>query len=150
MNDDHVLGFLRRQAEHARWITSVCTGSLLLGAAGLLQGRRATTHWAYTDVLPIFGAIATEARVVIDGKLITGGGVTSGIDFALVVASQIAGEEAAKRIALMLEYDPEPPFRSGHPRVADPQLVTALRATLGERRSARMALARGVAEKMPS
>lgn len=126
MLDQDVLAFLRKQAEGARYITSVCTGSLVLGAAGLLKGKKAATHWTAMDVLPALGATPVEERVVIDGNLITGGGVTAGIDFGLKVAAEVAGEEVAKQIQLQIEYDPAPPFDSGHPRSADPALVEKL------------------------
>lgn len=131
MNDEEILAFLRKQAAGARYVTSVCTGSLVLGAAGLLQGKKAATHWMAMDILPALGAIPVEARVVVDGNVITGGGVTAGIDFGLQVAAAVAGEEFAKQIQLQLEYDPEPPFRSGHPRSADPALVKKMKK-LGE------------------
>lgn len=127
MVDEEILGFLRKQAAGARYITSVCAGSLVLGAAGLLEGRKAATHWMAMEILPALGATPVEARVVVDGNLITGGGVTAGIDFGLQVAATVAGEEVAKQIQLQLEYDPEPPFDSGHPRSADPALVEKLR-----------------------
>jgi cyclohexyl-isocyanide hydratase len=126
--DEEVLGFLRRHAATARYVTSVCTGALVLGAAGLLDGYRATTHWAYVDQLAAFRAQHAPGRVVIDRNRITGGGVTAGIDFALRLAAELAGEEVAKLIQLGLEYDPAPPFASGHPDVADPALVAQLRA----------------------
>lgn len=126
MLDQDVLAFLRKQAERARYITSVCTGSLVLGAAGLLKGKKAATHWTAMDVLPALGATPVEERVVIDGNLITGGGVTAGIDFGFKVAAEVAGEEVAKQIQLQIEYDPAPPFDSGHPRSADPALVEKL------------------------
>jgi cyclohexyl-isocyanide hydratase len=126
MVDEEVLAFLRKQAAGARYITSVCTGSLMLGAAGLLKGKRAATHWTAMDVLPTLGAIPVEERVVVDGNIITGGGVTAGIDFGLKVAAEVAGEEIAKQIQLQIEYDPAPPFNSGHPRSADPALVEKL------------------------
>jgi cyclohexyl-isocyanide hydratase len=132
MSDATVLGFLAAQAKSARYVTSVCTGSLLLGAAGLLAGYDATTHWAYTELLPMFGARYVRKRVVVDRNRITAGGVTAGIDFGLRIAAEIAGEDTAKAIQLGLEYDPEPPFRSGHPDVADPALVTRMRASLGK------------------
>jgi cyclohexyl-isocyanide hydratase len=124
--DTETLQFLRDQAAGARYITSVCTGSLVLGAAGLLKGKRATSHWAYTALLEKFGATFEKARVVKDGNIITAGGVTSGIDFALTVIAEIAGQEFAQSIQLGLEYDPQPPFRSGHPDLADPKLVKLL------------------------
>lgn len=127
MTDLEVLNFLRQQAEYASYITSVCTGALVLGAVGLLRGFRATTHWLSLDLLPYFGAIATPSRVVIDQNRITGGGITAGIDFALQVASEIFGEDEAKRVQLLLEYNPAPPFQSGHPSTADPELVALLR-----------------------
>lgn len=118
IHDGDTIGFVRRQAAHARYVTSVCTGTFVLGAAGLLQNKNATTHWAYTDLLPMFGATYQKGRVVKDGKLVTAGGVSSGIDFGLEIARDIAGDEAAQSIQLMIEYDPAPPFRSGHPDLA--------------------------------
>jgi len=126
IQDEPTLQYLREQAGPAQYVTSVCTGSLALGAAGLLKGKRATTHWAYTSLLDKFGATCENARVVQDGNLITAGGVTSGIDFALTVAAEIAGHQLAKSIQLSLEYDPHPPFNSGHPDVADPKLIALL------------------------
>ncbi len=123
-----MLDFLRRQAAGARWVTSVCTGSLLLAAAGLLQGRRATCHWLSIDHLALFGVQACADRVVVDGDRITGGGVTSGLDFAFTVLSVLRGEEAARTLQLLLEYDPAPPFDSGHPRIATPDLVNKVKA----------------------
>jgi cyclohexyl-isocyanide hydratase len=128
MRDDAVLGFLRRHGEQARYVTSVCTGALLLGAAGLLHGYAATTHWAYVELLPLFGAIPTSGRVVVDRNRITAGGVTAGIDFGLRILAELAGERAAKLTQLGLEYDPAPPFRCGHPTVADPDIVDAAKA----------------------
>ncbi|MDB4962487.1 MAG: thiamine biosynthesis protein ThiJ [Myxococcales bacterium] len=130
MTDPAVLGFLRAQAETARYVTSVCTGALLLGAAGLLGGYAATTHWAYTDLLPMFGATHRPGRVVVDRTRITGGGVTAGIDFGLRVAAELAGEQVAQAIQLGLEYNPAPPFACGHPDVADPALVALVRGRL--------------------
>jgi transcriptional regulator GlxA family with amidase domain len=109
---------IRRLAQSARYITSVCTGSLILGAAGLLKGKRAACHWAWRDMLELFGAIPDPARVVRDGNIITGGGVTAGIDFALTVLAEIAGEETAQMIQLGLEYAPAPPFNAGRPELA--------------------------------
>jgi cyclohexyl-isocyanide hydratase len=117
---------LRDQAGTAQYVTSVCTGSLVLGAAGLLKGKRATSHWAYTSLLEKFGATYEKARVVQDGNLITAGGVTSGIDFALTLVAEIAGQQLAESIQLSLEYDPHPPFNSGHPDVADRRLIALL------------------------
>jgi cyclohexyl-isocyanide hydratase len=109
---------IHRLATGAKYITSVCTGSLILGAAGLLKGKRAACHWAWREMLPMFGAIVDEGRVVRDGNIITGGGVTAGIDFALTVLAEIAGEEGAQIIQLALEYAPAPPFNSGRPELA--------------------------------
>jgi cyclohexyl-isocyanide hydratase len=133
MTDATVLDFLRTQARSARYITAVCTGSLLLGAAGLLDGYQATTHWAFVELLAAFGARHVPGRVVVDRNRITGGGVTAGIDFALRVAAELAGEDVARAIQLGLEYDPAPPFTSGHPDVADPELVARVRARLVDR-----------------
>jgi cyclohexyl-isocyanide hydratase len=112
------VAFVKRQAAGARWITSVCTGAFILGAAGLLKGRRATTHWAYKDLLPLYGAIPGASRVVRDGDLMTGGGVTAGIDFGLTLVAELASPGVAQAIQLSLEYDPAPPFDAGHPRLA--------------------------------
>ncbi|MGG6107654.1 DJ-1/PfpI family protein [Pantoea allii] len=118
MDDDDVLSFIRSQSEHARLVTSVCTGSLVLGAAGLLNGYKATSHWASLDQLALLGAEPVNERVVRDRNRITGAGVTSGIDFALNVVSEIHGSNIAQTIQLHLEYDPEPPFTCGSPRTA--------------------------------
>ena len=134
--DERVLAFVRRQAASARWITSVCTGALILGGAGLLHGYRATTHWTAMEFLPLFGAIPVDERVVIDRNRITAAGVTAGIDFALLLAAELRGAVVAKAIQLSIEYDPHPPF-AGHPRDADPQLVDEverMRAKAQERR----------------
>jgi cyclohexyl-isocyanide hydratase len=145
MTDPVVLDFLRQHGRTARYVTSVCTGALVLGAAGLLDGYNAATHWAFTELLPAFGACHVPGRVVVDRNRITGGGVTAGIDFALRLVAELAGEDLAKAIQLGLEYDPAPPFRSGHPDVADPALVAQVRARLGElsRRLGDTAPARG-------
>ncbi len=121
--DTELIDFVARQAEGARYVTSVCTGALVLGAAGLLEGRRATTHWAYTSLLPDVGAVHEPGRVVVDGRLITGGGVTAGLDFALRVAAEMVDEGYAQAVQLGLEYDPRPPFVGGHPDRASPELV---------------------------
>ena len=141
--DADTIAFVRRQAERAKYVTSVCTGAFVLGVAGLLQGRRATTHWAYTGLLPLVGATHERARVVRDGKLFTGGGVTAGIDFALTVAAEVAGREAAERIQLAIEYDPAPPFTAGHPLVAP----VPVRDHMQERFAARLATLRGELEQ---
>ena len=130
MTDPETLDFLRKQAAGARYVTSVCTGSLVLGAAGLLKGYRSACHWAWRDMLADFGAIPVAERVVRDRNRISGGGVTAGIDFGLTVAAELAGEEVAKSIQLVLEYDPQPPFDSGSPEKAGPERVKRLRERL--------------------
>ncbi len=150
MSDPVVLDFLREKAEAARYVTSVCTGALVLGAAGLLRGYRAATHWAYMDFLPVFGAVPDGARVVVDRNRVTGGGVTAGLDFALVLAAEIAGEATAKTIELSLEYDPAPPYRCGHPRVAPPELVTAAKAALAASLTERGVLVEEAAKALES
>jgi cyclohexyl-isocyanide hydratase len=130
MTDPETLDFLRKQAATARYVTSVCTGSLVLGAAGLLKGYRSACHWAWREMLSDFGAIPVAERVVRDRNRISGGGVTAGIDFGLTVAAELAGEEVAKSIQLVLEYDPHPPFDSGSPEKAGPERVKRLRERL--------------------
>lgn len=127
MEDQETLDFIKRQAVGARFITSVCTGALVLGAAGLLQQRRATTHWAFHHLLSALGATPVKQRVVQDGNLITGGGVTAGIDFALTLAAELIGPEAAQSIQLQLEYAPAPPFDAGTPETAPPAIVERAR-----------------------
>ncbi len=138
IDDGVTLPWLHAAGTRARWVTSACTGALLLGAAGLLRGYRAATHWAFMDLLPAVGAIPTDERVVIDRDRITGGGVTAGIDIALALAERLAGRELAANIALQLEYDPRPAY-PGHPRTADPELVAATRARLAKRHEERRA-----------
>ena len=135
LTDQEALTFLRRQASGARFVTSVCTGALVLGAAGLLQGRRATTHWAAHDLLAAFGAFPTHGRVVRDGEVFTGGGVTAGIDFALTVAAELAGREAAEAAQLRLEYAPAPPFEAGDPATAPPAVLARVRDLLAPGRA---------------
>ena len=137
MSDNEVLGFLQRQAAGARYVTSVCTGSLLLGAAGLLRGYRAATHWAYMDLLPNVGAIPVDERVVVDRNRVTAGGVTAGIDFGLRIATELVDERFARRVQLGLEYDPAPPFASGHPRTASVEDVAAVRTAWAKNRAKR-------------
>jgi cyclohexyl-isocyanide hydratase len=124
--DDAILAFVRRQARHARYVTSVCTGSLVLGAAGLLQGRRAACHWLSLPLLAELGAKPSSRRIERDGNIITAGGVTSGIDFGLQLAALVAGKAEAKRIQLMIQYDPRPPFRFGTPRQAGKAVTRAI------------------------
>lgn len=127
LDDERVLGWVRGADRTSTWTTSVCTGSLMLGAAGLLEGKRATSHWAYRDALREFGAEPVAERVVEDGKLITAAGVSAGIDMGLTLAARIAGEDVARAIQLGIEYDPDPPFDSGSPEKASPELVEAVR-----------------------
>ncbi|NWA03460.1 isonitrile hydratase [Pseudomonas gingeri] len=137
MEDPETLAFITGQAEQARYVTSVCTGSLVLGAAGLLRGRRATTHWAYHDMLTTLGAIAVKDRVVRDGNLLTGGGITAGIDFALTLVSELVGAEEAQVIQLQLEYAPAPPFDSGSPETAPSAILDQARQRVVESRRQR-------------
>src|ERR1700738_1697739 len=127
VNDEEMLGFLRKQAEGAKYITSVCTGSLVLGAAGLLRGSRAATHWSAIHHLPAFGAIPSRTRVCTDRNRVTGGGVTAGIDFALTLVSMLVDRKTADAIQLRLEYNPAPPFNSGSPETAPADIVAQFR-----------------------
>jgi cyclohexyl-isocyanide hydratase len=126
MTDHQVLEFLRRAGQRARYVTSVCTGSLLLADAGLLQGYRATTHWMSMDELPLLGAISIQDRVVVDRNRITGAGVTAGIDFAFALIAQLWGTHMARSIQLAVEYDPQPLLQSGSPKTASPEEVQRL------------------------
>ena len=126
VNDEGMLEFLRRQAAGAKYITSVCTGSLVLGAAGLLRGYRATTHWTAMEFLGEFGAVPTRSRVVVDRNRVTGGGVTAGIDFALTLVSILVDRPTAEAIQLRLEYNPAPPFNSGSPDAAPPEVLARM------------------------
>lgn len=141
LGDHATVDFIRRQALGAKWVTSVCTGAFLLGRAGLLEGKSATTHWAYTHLLPLVGARHVAERVVEDGNVITAGGVTAGIDFALTLTARYAGEEAARRVQLALEYDPHPPFDSGTPSAAGEERTRGLREHIYDAAAARMAAA---------
>jgi transcriptional regulator GlxA family with amidase domain len=127
MLDPDFMAQVRRLGGGARYVTAVCTGSLILAAAGFLKGRRAGSHWAFRELLSAFGAIPDSGRVVRDGNAISGGGVTAGIDIALAIVAEVAGEEMAKQIQLMIEYAPEPPFNSGRPETAAPETVAAVR-----------------------
>jgi cyclohexyl-isocyanide hydratase len=142
IGDRETIEFVKRQSLSAKYVTSVCTGAFVLGVAGLLRGRRATTHWAYTELLPLVGATHEKARIVRDGNVITAGGVTSGIDFGLSVVAEIAGDTVAQAIQLGIEYDPQPPFDTGHPDRA-PDLVKA--SLVPQYESARAAFREGIA-----
>ena len=148
LNDEPVLDFIRRQAPGARYVTAVCTGALVLGAAGLLRGRRATTHWTAHEMLAAFGAIPVKERFVIDGNLITGGGVTAGIDFALKVAAELLGEDAAKTIQLSIEYDPKPPFDAGSPERAGEAIVARQRQAATKAQAEREAAVARAAQRL--
>lgn len=148
MEDEEALAFLRRQAASVKYLTSVCTGSLVLGAAGLLRGKRATCHWASIETLKLLGAIPVSEKVVIDGNIVTGAGVTSGIDFALSLAAILEGEAVAREIQLQIEYDPEPPFDGGSPRNARPETLAALQTKLAKLSEARRELAAKVGRKL--
>ncbi|MBB5462997.1 MULTISPECIES: DJ-1/PfpI family protein [unclassified Paraburkholderia] len=147
LQDEQTIDFVCRQAASARYVTSVCTGALLLGAAGLLRGRRATTHWAFHSLLEPLGAIPTHARVVRDGNLITGGGVTAGIDFGLTVAAELAGVEEAQAIQLELEYAPAPPFDAGDPALAPQAVVELVRRRSAEGLAARRRVVMEIAQR---
>ncbi len=128
LEDETTMAFLSKQGETAKWIVAVCTGSLLLGKAGLLKGYKAASHWAVIDTLDAFGATPVHERVVVDRNRCTGGGVTAGVDIGLTVAGLLAGEDAARMIELVLEYNPAPPFGSGHPSLADPTTLEIARS----------------------
>ncbi|WP_428376883.1 DJ-1/PfpI family protein [Lichenicoccus sp.] len=148
MEDAAVLGWIRRQATGARCVFSVCTGALLCGAAGLLQGRRATTHWASLHLLPFFGAIAVNERVVVDGNWVFAAGVTAGIDGALRLAAELRGAAAAQTIQLHMAYAPEPPFECGTPETAPPAILAAARQAVHRITTQREATARRIAARL--
>ncbi|MGX1187353.1 cyclohexyl-isocyanide hydratase [Pseudomonas sp. F-14 TE3623] len=149
MEDDETLVFIKAQAANAKYVTSVCTGALVLGAAGLLKGKRATTHWAYHQLLEVLGAIPVNDRVVRDGNLLTGGGITAGIDFALTLAAELFDKDTAQLVQLQLEYAPAPPFASGSPETAPVSVLDEarkraaaslkLRSEITERAAAKLA-----------
>lgn len=141
VGDAALIDFVRKQGGQAKWVTSVCTGAFILGVAGLLQGKRATCHWAYTQLLPLVGAEHEPARVVRDGNILTAGGVTSGIDFALELIALISGEDVARTLQLSLEYDPAPPFQGGTPATTAPDILNNLRARVYDKAAAQMELA---------
>ena len=148
MEDEAALSFLRKQAAGAKYVTSVCTGSLVLAAAGLLKGKRATCHWAAIEHLALLGAVPTKERVVVDGNVVTGAGVASGIDFALTLASILEGEAVAREIQLQIEYDPDPPFDGGSPKTARPETIAALSSRLSKLNEERRTVATRVGRKL--
>jgi cyclohexyl-isocyanide hydratase len=143
MEDEQTLAFIKAQAANARYVTSVCTGALVLGAAGLLKGKRATTHWAYHELLTPLGAIAVKDRVVRDGNLLTGGGITAGIDFALTLAAELFDQDTAELVQLQLEYAPAPPFAAGSPEAAPAGVLEEAR----KRAAASLKLRREITER---
>jgi transcriptional regulator GlxA family with amidase domain len=149
IEDQELLAQVRRLAATARYVTSVCTGALVLGAAGLLKGRRAASHWAWRDKLSAFGAIPDPARVVRDGNVITGGGVTAGIDLALSVTAEIAGEDFAQSVQLRMEYAPAPPFDAGRPELAPPHVLEGTLQQYERIRAARDAAVERSAARLP-
>jgi cyclohexyl-isocyanide hydratase len=146
--DPAFMGEARRLASGARYLTSVCTGSLILAATGLIKGRRAACHWAWRDMLELFGVVPDASRVARDGNIITGGGVTAGIDFALVVAAELAGADFAQALQLNLEYAPDPPFNAGRPETAPPEVLARVRARMAEILPARLAQAKAAAGRV--
>jgi cyclohexyl-isocyanide hydratase len=146
IQDKETIEFVRRMGVRAKYVTSVCTGAFVLGAAGLLNGKRATTHWAYHHLLPRVGAIPEHARVVRDGNVITGGGVTAGLDFAFTLLNEIAGADVAQTVQLALEYDPAPPFHSGSPERAPADI----RARTNARYTPRLAAFEAVLDRLGS
>ncbi|HEV8711548.1 MAG TPA: DJ-1/PfpI family protein [Candidatus Binatia bacterium] len=148
MDDEQIITFVREKGERAKFVTSVCTGSLILGAAGLLKGYKAGTHWMSRDQLLHFGATPVASRIVVDRNRITGGGVTAGIDFGLYVAGLITNEPTARAIQLALEYNPEPPFNSGSPENAGPEAVAAARQRAATLLSERLAATKRAAARL--
>jgi cyclohexyl-isocyanide hydratase len=147
--DAQWVDFTRRQAQSAKYIFGICTGSLLLGAAGLLKGKRSTCHWQAIDFLPEFGAIVIRERMCVDGNIFTAGGVTSGIDMALKVVGLLLGDEAAKQIQLQIEYDPKPPFPGGTPTTSEPSIVQKCLEATQARRVLRASAVGQAASRMP-
>ena len=143
LNDPATIDFIARQAAGARWVTSVCTGAFLLGRAGLLSGKRATTHWAYAHLLSLVGAEPVKARIVEDGNVVTSGGVTSGLDFALTLIGRLHGDTVAQAIQLAIEYDPAPPYVGGHPDRTPAAITAGLKARVYDAAAARMEVVLG-------
>jgi cyclohexyl-isocyanide hydratase len=148
MEDDEVIDFVRRQGKNARYVTSVCTGALVLGAAGLLDGYKATTHWASMDNLPLFGATPVTTRVCIDRNRITGGGISAGLDFGLTLAGILTDDETAAGIELSLEYTPQPPYGAGSPDTAPKNVVDKISATIAPLLARRKAASMRAAARM--
>ena len=148
MEDETALDFLRKQAATAKYVTSVCTGSLVLAAAGLLKGKRATCHWAAIEHLKLLGAIPVHERVVMDGNIVTGAGVASGIDFALKLAAILDGEAVAREVQLQIEYDPAPPFNAGSPKTASPETLATLKTRMAKLNEERRTVATRVGRKL--
>ncbi|WP_304171236.1 DJ-1/PfpI family protein [Phenylobacterium aquaticum] len=148
MLDEAYMAEVTRLAAGAKYLTSVCTGSLILAATGLITSKRAACHWAWRDMLKPFGVIVDEARVVRDGNVITGGGVTAGLDFAFVMAAELAGETLAQSVQLGLEYSPAPPFNAGRPETAPPEIVAAVRQRMEASGAGRMAAAEEAARRL--
>ncbi len=148
MVDDDVLGFLRKQAVGAKYITSVCTGSTVLAAAGLLKGYRATSHWSAVDSLSLLGAIPSRERVCVDRNRFTGGGVTAGIDMALTMAAQLTDRPTAEAIQLGIEYNPAPPFNAGSPETAPADVLATMRARMAPSAARRIEIAKRAAERL--
>lgn len=147
MLDEAFMGEIRRLGAGATYLTSVCTGSLILAAAGFLEGRRAACHWAWRDLLKPFGAIISEARVERDGNIITGGGVTAGLDFAFTLLAELAGEDYAQSVQLGLEYAPAPPFNAGRPELARPEVLARVKAIMAQAMEHRAAAAAQAADR---
>ena len=148
MDDEKMLAFIRQQAAQAKYLYSVCTGALICGAAGLLKGVRATTHWASFDLLKYFGAIPVDERVVLDGRILSAAGVTAGIDGALMLAALLRGDQAAREIQLGIEYAPNPPFNSGTPKTAPPEVLASARSATAALTKKRTETARRIAAKL--
>lgn len=148
LNDEETLDFVRKQAAGAKFITSVCTGSLVLGAAGLLKGYNAATHWSAMEMLPLFGATPTKTRVCIDRNRVTGGGVTAGIDFALTLVSLLVDRTTAEAIQLRLEYNPAPPFNAGSPETAPAEVLALMKERVAPSQARRLDAARRAAERV--
>lgn len=148
MLDEAYMAEVTRLAKGAKYLTSVCTGSLILAATGLIRGRRAACHWAWRDLLEPFGVIVDESRVARDGNLITGGGVTAGLDFAFTMVAELAGEAHAQSVQLGLEYSPAPPFNAGRPETAPPEILAAVRERMDAFGQGRMEAARTAAARL--